>query len=169
MAKKKNNEVLVNTTIEKVEEDNKKTINTENVTRSNSNGSLLSKIIPAGIVCLLMMLSFVLGTRYTANKNNTAVNQSPISNNSNNSQNQTSTMFNQNTDNFISEDKAKEIALNAAGLKESDVKGMRTHLDYDDGFYHYDVSFIANEKDYEYEMNPENGEIIGYEIESIYD
>lgn len=63
----------------------------------------------------------------------------------------------------ISETEAKEIALDHAGLKESEVQALRVKLDKDDGIYEYEVEFYVDKLEYSYELNAANGTIISYE------
>lgn len=46
---------------------------------------------------------------------------------------------------------------------------MNTHLDYDDGLQVYDVDFYVNDVEYSYEIDAQNGNIVSYEMDSIYD
>ena len=78
---------------------------------------------------------------------------------------------NLNTSNtqIISDAKAKEIALNHANLSQNQVSYINAYLDYDDGIQVYDVSFYVNDVEYSYEINAQNGNIVSYERDSIYD
>lgn len=69
----------------------------------------------------------------------------------------------------ITVDEAKNIALKAAGLNEADVTFIKTERDFDDGVKKYEIEFINGAKEYNYEINMQTGEIIGQEVESIYD
>lgn len=69
---------------------------------------------------------------------------------------------NQST-NYISRDKAKSIALNDAGLKESKVRQLEVELDKEDN--KYEVDFEYNGKEYSYEINATTGKIIDKEVE----
>ena len=66
-------------------------------------------------------------------------------------------------------DKAKEIALNHANLSKNQVSYINAHSDYDDGIQVYDVSLYVNDVEYSYEINAQNGNIVSYEMDSIYD
>lgn len=61
---------------------------------------------------------------------------------------------------LISEEEAKAIALKDAGLKESDVTGIRIKLEKDDGVQEYEVDFYAGNKEYDYDINASTGKII---------
>ena len=67
-----------------------------------------------------------------------------------------------NTSN-ISIDKAKEIALNHAGLTGSQVSFIKAEKDMDDGIEKYDIEFYYNNREYNYEINANNGSIMSYE------
>ncbi len=62
----------------------------------------------------------------------------------------------------ISEERAKEIALEHAGLEEEDVSFVKSELDYDDGIALYEVEFYGKDyREYDYEISAGTGEIIG--------
>lgn len=67
----------------------------------------------------------------------------------------------------LTEDDALKIARENAGLTEKDIERSRIKLDYDDGILSYDVEFYARDKEYDYEINADSGEILqmDYEIE----
>ena len=95
---------------------------------------------------------------YTIPQTNVNANLNTSNNNLNSSNNQ-----------IITDAKAKEIALNHANLSQNQVAYMNTHLDYDDGVQVYDVDFYVNDVEYSYEINAQNGNIVSYEMDSIYD
>lgn len=59
----------------------------------------------------------------------------------------------------ISVDRAKQIALEHAGLSANSVTFIKAHLDYDDGFLVYDVEFYSGNTEYDYEINAQTGAI----------
>ncbi len=69
------------------------------------------------------------------------------------------------SDEYISEDKAKSIAFDHAGIKAADVKFSKSELDRDDLIVHYDVEFVAGKYEYEYEINAESGKVIASDKE----
>lgn len=73
-----------------------------------------------------------------------------------------------NTDD-ISLDKAKEIALSHAGLSIDKVTFVQANKDFDDGIQKYDIEFYCNGKEYDYEINASNGQIIQYDYDMEYD
>ena len=64
--------------------------------------------------------------------------------------------------------KAKEIALNHAGVASSNAVFLNAKLDYDDGRRVYDVEFYSGNKEYDYEIDAASGTIISfdYDVES---
>jgi len=73
--------------------------------------------------------------------------------------------INNNTSNKITEEKAKEIALNHANLSQNDVTFIRSNIDYDDGFTAYDVEFYSNNQEYDYKIDANSGDIIEYDLD----
>ena len=67
------------------------------------------------------------------------------------------------TNDKISEDKAKAIALDHAGFKESDVQFLRVEYDFDDGVEKYEVDFKQGQYEYDYDINAKTGEILSYD------
>lgn len=63
----------------------------------------------------------------------------------------------------ISKSEAKSIALKDAGLKEANISRYEIELDYERNNYHYDISFISNNKEYDYEIDADTGKIISVE------
>ena len=59
----------------------------------------------------------------------------------------------------ISRDKAKQIALEHAKFKESDIKNYHIELDKDNGHLEYDIEFNYNGAEYDYEIDADTGEI----------
>ncbi|MDO4711180.1 MAG: PepSY domain-containing protein [Peptostreptococcaceae bacterium] len=72
---------------------------------------------------------------------------------------------------LIGAEKAKNIALNHAGLKASQVKFARVELDKDDGKQKYEVEFYSNGKEYDYEIDAKTGKILSvdYDMETDFD
>lgn len=61
---------------------------------------------------------------------------------------------------YISNDRAKEIALADAGLKEADAVFLKVKLERDDGRYQYDVEFYSGATEYDYEIDATTGNIL---------
>ncbi|MFQ7311796.1 MAG: PepSY domain-containing protein [Sellimonas sp.] len=66
----------------------------------------------------------------------------------------------------IGEAEAKKVALENAGVQESDATRIRVSKDRDDGMTIYDVQFDVNEKEYDYEINAKNGEILSSDVDT---
>ena len=66
---------------------------------------------------------------------------------------------------YISADRAKSLAYEHAGVKAADVKFSKAELDRDDLIVHYDVEFVADRYEYEYEINAESGKVIAFDKE----
>lgn len=62
----------------------------------------------------------------------------------------------------MTEDEAKEIALNVANKDESDVTFTKSTIAKDDGVTVYKVFFYDNEKEYEVYINVDTSEIVKY-------
>ena len=69
-----------------------------------------------------------------------------------------------NTSSTVNEDGALQIALEHAGVSQSDAVVTKNHLDFDDGLYEYEIEFFANGKEYDYSIS-QTGEIRSYDIE----
>ncbi len=63
------------------------------------------------------------------------------------------------TNDAISQDKAKSIVLKDANVKEEDTSMMSIEKDMD-GTSTYEVTFTANNKEFEYTVNAKSGEIM---------
>ena len=67
----------------------------------------------------------------------------------------------------ISADKAKEIALNHAGLTAGQVTFIRAQLDWDDGRRVYDVEFYdSSYTEYDYEIDASSGAVLSYDFDA---
>ncbi len=69
------------------------------------------------------------------------------------------------SDSSIGVDRAKDIALNHAGLSDSDVNFTKAKLEKEDGQRIYEVEFRAGDMEYEYEIDAESGDILEYDKE----
>ena len=67
----------------------------------------------------------------------------------------------------IGEAKAKEIALQDAGVSESDISRFQSSKDRDDGKTLYEIQFASDDTEYEYEINAKDGEILNYSTENL--
>lgn len=73
--------------------------------------------------------------------------------------------INSSDNDYIGVDRAKEIALNHAQLKESDVQFAKANLEYDDGGAEYEIEFYSGKTEYEYTIDAVSGNIIEYDID----
>ena len=73
---------------------------------------------------------------------------------------------------LIGEEKAKQIALDHAGLKESQITFVRSHLDRDDGRQVYDVEFYVADgqvvREYDYEIDAQSGAVRDVDYDAEY-
>ena len=65
----------------------------------------------------------------------------------------------------LSQDDAKIIALTHAGYPEAETGFFRMASDFDDGRMKYEIDFVANGYEYEYEIDAETGSILSYDLE----
>ena len=65
----------------------------------------------------------------------------------------------------IGKDKAKSIALEKAGVKESKVSNLVIKKEKDNGKYEYHVEFRSGNKEYDFEISAETGKILDYDVE----
>lgn len=66
---------------------------------------------------------------------------------------------------YIGEAKAKQIALDHAGLSEDAISSYRWKLDRDDGVMVYDIEFISAHTEYDYEIDALAGTVLEHEKE----
>ena len=69
------------------------------------------------------------------------------------------------TNNIITLEEAKEIALRNANLNESEVNFINSRLETDNGIKKYDIEFYHENKEYDYEINALDGSIIEYDFD----
>lgn len=61
---------------------------------------------------------------------------------------------------LITRDRAKQIALEHAGLSSSDVNFVKAELDEDDGRFEYEIEFHHGFREYEYTISASSGRIL---------
>lgn len=66
---------------------------------------------------------------------------------------------------LISGAEAEEIALNHAGLTKDQVTWLRAEYEIDNGRPQYEVEFHYEQWEYDYEIDAETGEILGWDKE----
>ncbi len=69
---------------------------------------------------------------------------------------------------YIGADAAKQAALAHAGLQEDDVRFKHARLDYDDGYWKYEVEFHSGSTEYDYDIDAQTGEVLSYDHEAIH-
>ncbi|MEG0378243.1 MAG: PepSY domain-containing protein [Eubacterium sp.] len=70
-----------------------------------------------------------------------------------------------NSSTGITVDQAEAIALKDAGITKADTKAMKVEQGTENGRSVYEVSFKANTKDYDYDIDTSSGEIVKRDIE----
>lgn len=113
------------------------------------------KKIFAGFI-LLMMLAGLVG----CGANNT---QPPVQSTAQPTQAATHTA--ESTADFIGEQKARDIALERAGITADDVIFNRIELERDDGIWKYEVEFRKENTEYDIDIKADDGAIISYETD----
>lgn len=102
----------------------------------------------------------------TANTNNASVsdtnNNSNVTNTIGNSSNTTNTT--NNSSEYIGEEKAREIAVEYAGIGNyNDIRFNKVELDVDRNVTVYELEFYYNNTEYDFEINAQTGEVLKYE------
>lgn len=115
----------------------------------------MKKYLLGATVCLVLALGI---TACSGNGNNDAKSTSS------NSPSPTDTTS-QTTDDLITEDQAREIALAHAGIAAEDATFINLQLDYDDGRKIYEVEFYSGDTEYNYEIDAQTGEIISFDYD----
>ena len=69
---------------------------------------------------------------------------------------------------YIGKAKAKEIALDHAGVSASKATFVHVELDWDDGRPEYEVEFYAGGKEYDYDIDARTGDIRSYDFDAEY-
>ena len=89
----------------------------------------------------------------TNNKNQTPLEKDNIKSNEGQSSN------NVDKEDFIGEEKAKEIALKEVGLSADDVSFAKVELDIDDGVWQYEVEFYVDRTEYSFDIKADDGTV----------
>ena len=79
--------------------------------------------------------------------------------------NQTTLEANPDTNKYIGEERAKQIALDKAGLKATDVIFDRTKLENDNGNWVYEIEFKSQSAEYDAEIKAEDGTVLEWEVD----
>ena len=116
------------------------------------------KILTMSTLALVCGINVACNSNTSANVNaNTNISQENITSQTN--------ISNNNIDTKITQEKAKEIALNHANLSQNDVTFIKSNLDYDDAIKAYDVEFYHNNQEYDYKIDTNSGAIIEYDLD----
>lgn len=75
----------------------------------------------------------------------------------------------QNNTQGITVDEAKAKATQHAGFDVASVTFVKQKYDLDDGIAKWEIEFVVDTNKYEYDINAATGDIVKYQVESIYD
>ncbi len=70
------------------------------------------------------------------------------------------------TEDYITEDEAKKIALDHAELTEGEVTFIQIKLDHDDGTAEYEIEFYKDNMEYDYSIDASTGAIRSFDHEA---
>ncbi len=73
----------------------------------------------------------------------------------------------ENNQNIISLNDAQKVALNHANIDQNNVTFTESKLDFDDNRQVYDIEFIYNNSEYNYEIDAKTSEIVSYDKDNI--
>lgn len=68
--------------------------------------------------------------------------------------------------NFIGEEKARQIALEKAGITNDGVTFDRVELEKDDGVWQYEIEFRKDGVEYDADIKADDGKIISWDIDN---
>ncbi len=148
------------------------------ITHINFKGVIFMKTIISAIFCVLILSVTLTGCGSKVGKDISSDissmmpdmdNSSNHSNGSNSMQYSSDNSSNNNSSNGtnsyssddikISKEKAKEIVLNHAKLKDTDIKDYEIDLDYENGNLIYEISFKDKTHEYDYDIDAKTGDI----------
>lgn len=124
------------------------------------------RLLTMSALALICGMSVACNNNKASNSTNTNQNSTTSqesTNNANTNQNNTTSQesTNNSTTNVkITEEQAKEIALNDAKLSENDVIFAKSQLENEDGVSSYDVEFYTKNKEYDYKIDANSGAIL---------
>lgn len=64
---------------------------------------------------------------------------------------------------FIGEERAKEIALERAGITADGVRFDRVELDRDNGIWQYEIDFRVDRTEYDVDVKADDGTVLSFE------
>ena len=68
-------------------------------------------------------------------------------------------------ENTITEDTAKQIALEKAGMTADQVRFTKAHLDNDNGRLEWEIEFVADGMEYEFDIDAQTGNVFDTDID----
>lgn len=74
-----------------------------------------------------------------------------------------------NTDTSITEEQARRIALEHAGVSAENATMIRVSKDRDNGMLLYEIDFVSGDREYEYDIDATTGNIVSHSVESVFD
>lgn len=89
-----------------------------------------------------------------------------LANTTHNKTEEVSTVGTASKSKYISVDEAKKIVFDDSKVNSSSVINLEIEYDYDDGVMVYDIEFISNNIEYDYEIDAKTGKILEKEIEN---
>lgn len=89
-----------------------------------------------------------------------------LANTANNKNEEVSTVGNASKSKYISIDKVKNIVFKDSKVNSSKVTNLEIDYDYDDGIMVYDIEFIYDNIEYDYEVDATSGKILDREVEN---
>jgi len=114
--------------------------------------------ILSSFLCALMIM--VIMTSCMSNNNNADNSNTGLENSSAEANSAQNTP---DTSNFIGEEKAKDIALERAGINAEGVIFDRVELDRDDGVWHYEVELRQNKNEFDLDIKADDGTVLSFE------
>ncbi len=67
--------------------------------------------------------------------------------------------------NFITEEMAKQVAVDKAKVNASDVTFTKTEFEKNDGEYVYEIEFYSGNTEYETEISASDGTVVSYDVD----
>ncbi len=131
----------------------------------------MKKLFAILLVCVFILSLSACTTNETAGGNGGNNNQSATSSQSSNDSVSSvpapnyvapsgNNQSNVTTNTKISKDKALEVALKHAGLKQDNIRDLEIELDDEKGVAVWEVDFESGNMEYSYDINAETGEIV---------
>ena len=71
------------------------------------------------------------------------------------------------TGSYISAEEAKAKVLEHLGMDASEVTFKKVELDYDDGMMQYEIELYTADREYDYDLNAQDGSILSWDFEAL--